>query len=100
MRPLSVNSTSLLKTILPGVIFIFIYFSIEILGISAGDNIQILNMTYIQDFLSPSLLILFTAIALIAGKIVNFTRLKFSRVPNYFKKLLITRQMILNRYQE
>lgn len=86
MRPLNVNSTSLLKTILPGIIFIFIYFSIEILKISAGNNTQILNLTDLQNILSPSLLILFTAIALVSGKIVNFARLKFSRVPNYFKK--------------
>lgn len=86
MRPFNVNSTSLLKSIVPGIISIFIYFSPEILTLLAGNESQRFSISNILQFLSPSVLILFTAITLLAGKITNFTRMKFSRVPNYFKR--------------
>lgn len=86
MRPLNISSTSLLKSIVPGIISIFVYFSPEIISLLAGNEAQKLAISDLPQFLSPSLLILFTAITLVAGKTTNFIRLKILRVPNYFKK--------------
>jgi len=86
MRPSNINSKSLLKTILPGIISIFVYFSPEILKLLANNEAEKLVVSDLLQNLSPSILILFTAITLVAGKIINFLRLKFLRVPNYFKR--------------
>lgn len=89
MAPLEVNTKSLLAEILPGFVFIII---LELPAILGGNSVIYNNINTIFDTSSPSpsigVIITLLAILLVAGRFINYCRIRFALVPNKFKHIL------------